>query len=67
MTTTTKRSAGIGAVNYDAIRRRALNERAEAMRALFSQLGLAFRRLAGKLRPAGQRLPQSGRWAGARF
>jgi hypothetical protein len=47
----------------DAAIRKARHERAEVMRATAVRLPAYFRRLAARLRPNRQRLPQSGAWA----
>jgi hypothetical protein len=47
----------------EAIVARARAERAEGVRILLIELGAQLRRLAAKLRPSRQRLPQTGVWA----
>jgi len=47
----------------EAIVARARAERAEGVRILLIELGAQLRRLAAKLRPNRQRLPQAGVWA----
>ncbi len=47
----------------EAIMAKARAERAEGVRILLIELGAQLRRLAAKLRPNRQRLPQAGVWA----
>ena len=55
--------ATITHATVEAITERARAYRSEALAALLIELGTQFRRLAAKLRPSHQRLPQSGAWA----
>jgi len=59
-------AAFISPMAIDAIMTQARADRAEVMRATLAKLGPLFKRLAARLRPNRQRLPQAGIWASPR-
>lgn len=59
-------AAFISPVDIDAVMIDAREERAEVMRAALAKLAPPFKRLAARIRPSRQRLPQAGAWASPR-
>lgn len=56
-------TANISPATIEAVIRQARADRAETIRAMAVRLPSLFSRLAARLRPSRQRLPQAGVWA----